>query len=713
MWNTFGVNTLGLDLTLTRDQTILCSSGSLYLAGSINNAGYTPTLSTSTYLVFTGPTITGSGGLTVAGNGFSGSVFLEDRTPDSYTGPTTIVSAGVLYLAGAKGNAIVGPIVAGDGPGPAENDCVHLEGNNEVPGNITVTVKQDGFFDLDGFSTSIDNLTMTGGNVSTGTGTLMVNGSITSNANVPSGKWAATSAVIDGNLALTGSSPETFTVASGNVPGGTDLDVKASISGNSGIELIGSGTMHLGADNSYTGPTLVSSGNLIAGSSNALGNGAVRVNSGATLDYNTASSGTLSIGGNLTNDGAVILNGGSTGNLTVGGNYSQAAGATLQLALASSSAFDQLSVAGTAALAGTLTVNGQSGFAPAPGNQFKIMTFASSSGTFGNVNLTHSSVLALKYYTNNLTVADTSSKGGGSGPPKGAFVWTGAGPDANWSDPQNWAGGVAPGTGATLYFPTTTALNSVNNYTAESFGSLILAGSGYQISGNPITLANGLTAENSSGGNTVSVPLTLSAAETITDANPGTNLVLTGSINNGGNLLTVDASGSVQFTGPAISGAGGLTMQGNGTFLLADTAGDTYTGPTTVQSGTLAITNAAALSAATTVTGGTLLLQRVTVSNADSLTLNGMGVNGAGALQAAGGSDTWNGMITLNSNTAIGTAAGTTLRIVQIPGRPKSATASLRGRSPATSRTSAAAPWYWTVMTLTWVSQRSPAVSWP
>jgi autotransporter-associated beta strand protein len=106
-------------------------------------------------------------------------------------------------------------------------------------------------------------------------------------------------------------------------------------------------------------------------------------------------------------------------------------------------------------------------------------------------------------------------------------------------------------------------------------------------------------------------------------------------------------------------------MEGSGTFTLAGTAPDTYTGPTEVLSGTLAVASPGALSALTTVSaGGTLaLVGGVTVSAADTLVLNGFGVNGAGALQAGSGSDTWAGSIQLASSTAIGTGAGTTLTI--------------------------------------------------
>ncbi len=110
-------------------------------------------------------------------------------------------------------------------------------------------------------------------------------------------------------------------------------------------------------------------------------------------------------------------------------------------------------------------------------------------------------------------------------------------------------------------------------------------------------------------------------------------------------------------------------MAGTGSVTLADTAPDTFSGSTEVQSGTLIVANATALSSATTVdSGGTLeLAGGLTIGAADALRLNGFGVNGAGALQAVSGNDTWNGPVALASSTAIGTRAGTMLTIGAAP----------------------------------------------
>src|ERR1700730_12258020 len=73
------------------------------------------------------------------------------------------------------------------------------------------------------------------------------------------------------------------------------------------------------------------------------------------------------------------------------------------------------------------------------------------------------------------------------------FTWIGGGPDNNWSDAANWKTGVAP-TGSAiplddLIFPTSAATLSTNNDIAGgSFNSITIAGSGYTLAGNPLTL---------------------------------------------------------------------------------------------------------------------------------------------------------------------------------------------------------------------------------
>ncbi len=112
----------------------------------------------------------------------------------------------------------------------------------------------------------------------------------------------------------------------------------------------------------------------------------------------------------------------------------------------------------------------------------------------------------------------------------------------------------------------------------------MLSGSGYSISTNNGSTAsfNTIDWSQTSGQNTFDVPITLAAATTITVENSGATLVL----------------------GGVISGGSTLTTGGSGTLNL--TANNSYTGATTVGSGTLLVDGTQPSSAVTVNSGATL-----------------------------------------------------------------------------------------------------------
>lgn len=641
--NSFGIATLAFNITLGADQTFTDAAGSsLIVAGSVNNGGHLWTVNPNGggTISFTGKTISGSGGLLVEGDGFSGKFFLQDSAPDSFTGTTTITDAAVIFLDGAQGHAIAGNLVIGDGPGPVENDVVHLAASNQIANTSAVTVYQDGLLDLNGYTDTIGPLTMTGGFVTTGTGTLTLNGNVQTLAN-------STNAVIEGNLAL-GTGPRTFTVAAGTATYG--LDIRGTISGGPAAELVkaGAGAMDLAMDDTYSGSTLVSTGTLVASSTDALGLGGVTVRSGATLDDNDAGLNRLSVNGNLNNAGLVEFTGGGSGTLAVNGKYTQTGTGALDLELAGTTAFDRLAISGTAVLGGTIQVGLIGGFQPGGGNPFPILAFASSSGTFATVDLPHPNVLTLRYDPRDVTIVDNAAPVSGSSPatpPVSTDVWTGAGGNANWSNPLNWAAQVAPKASDALYFPVAAATLSTNDYSpGTTFASITIAGTGYTITGNSVNLQAGL-ADTAAGSNGIDLPFTLADTQTISTT--------------AGSTLTINA---------AIGGGydSNLTFAGSGTVVLAGT--NSYLGYTTVAGGILALANADALTGApatggrgTTVdTGATLQLRAGATYALEPLSLNGTGVGGAGALESLTGNNAWVAPIKLNGDTTITCAAGAT-----------------------------------------------------
>ncbi|HLJ92627.1 MAG TPA: kelch repeat-containing protein [Gemmataceae bacterium] len=87
---------------------------------------------------------------------------------------------------------------------------------------------------------------------------------------------------------------------------------------------------------------------------------------------------TFSTNGDFSNSGTLTI--GASSVFTVSGNYNQDPLATLEVQVAGSSSsgqFGQLNVAGTASLAGTLTVTLLNGFVPQSGDSYTLVTYAS------------------------------------------------------------------------------------------------------------------------------------------------------------------------------------------------------------------------------------------------------------------------------------------------------------------------------------------------
>ena len=109
---------------------------------------------------------------------------------------------------------------------------------------------------------------------------------------------------------------------------------------------VGTGTLTLGAASTYTGGTILLAGVLVIANAAALGRGNVTVNGGA-----------------LKASGAAM-------NIQVGGNYQQTGGELdLRIGGTTTGAFDRLTVAGGAALAGRLSVSSINGFVPKNGER--------------------------------------------------------------------------------------------------------------------------------------------------------------------------------------------------------------------------------------------------------------------------------------------------------------------------------------------------------
>jgi autotransporter-associated beta strand protein len=242
---------------------------------------------------------------------------------------------------------------------------------------------------------------------------------------------------------------------------------------------------------------------------------------------------------------------------------------------------------------------------------------ATSAGTISSVTLDASAIGVLTpvtmhlsgggNYTTNLTVAYSTSLGNvmllativdsanntnNAGIPltiiKAYEVWNGGATlDNTWGNGTNWVSGVSPASGDNVTFAGTTQLTA-NMNTNYSLGSLTFSNNAGSFnitnSANTLTLTGNVT-NNSASAQTLSVPVVLSTAETLNAA--AGSLTLAQNVTNGGNLLTVTGGGFNSAVNGVISGGGGLTMSGSGTLTLGGANG--YTGPTTVNGGTVVV----------------------------------------------------------------------------------------------------------------------------
>jgi fibronectin-binding autotransporter adhesin len=316
---------------------------------------------------------------------------------------------------------------------------------------------------------------------------------------------------------------------------------------------------------------------------------------------------------------------------------------------------DQLQVHGTVQVGGNLAVNVASGYTPPLNQEYVLIDNDGAdaiSGTF--TGLSEGSLLVVGTY-----VFEVSYQGGDGNDVSitriKAAVWDGApdsggsSVDANWRTGSNWVGDVAPSAGSDLIFPTGISANlaSTNDFAAgTNFGVIQLLGNNYQLGGNGVTLAEGVS--NSGSGNDLQLALTLEATQSIIN---NSDLTLSGGVALAGFDLAFAGSGTTQVQG-AITGAGNVIQQ-TGTTVLA--VANSYGGTTTVTGGTLKVLDAQALGAGdgtaateTILNGGSLVLGAGVAMSAGER-LHTLGLSSSVSLTGEGAGATWTGEVLLEA----------------------------------------------------------------
>lgn len=652
--------------------------------GSLTQSGFGTTTATGA-LTYNGATSILRGGLVIASGATFGSA-----------GPLTL-NGGNFTLNAATGsvrqvNQTSGNLTLGNGAVLDVTTGSYSQGNGNILGSGTIRILSGGFFTVTGAGTSISpDITVTSANsamsfvVSTlgadytlaptltgaNLGLRMQNDgysvTVTGNNSHGRGTWleaggliaATDTALGTGTLSLApnttflsgGTGNRTIAnnitllsgggIVIGNPNAGTNFTLSGAISGT-GFTKTGAGTLILTGTNSYSGGTTVSAGILQVGSGSlagSLGSGGVAINAGTTLVFDSSASqnvanvlsgagslikrgsGTLTLSGTNSFTGAVSLNGGSlqlNGGSSIGDLAAVSLATGTNLGVSSNETIGSLSGAGTVVLQSdaVLTIGGNN----------NSTVFGGSLTGIGGVTKTGS----------------------------GTFIYTGTG---NFQGTLTISGGTLQlgdntTTGAINGGPIVNNASLVFNRSNDNSVNALISGTGTVTKQGTNTLT--VTGANSySGGTTISGG-TLQLGSGSTVGSLGTGGV---TISSGTTLLS-NSSGA-QSVG-ALSGSGSLVQSGTGVLTLTAAASG-FTGTTTINAGTIAISSGNALGTGGIDVRGGGLQTNATMTLAN--TLRFVDSNNSRLTAAAGTTLTLTGQVLIGSTMRINGGAGSIVRV--------------------------------------------------
>ena len=253
-------------------------------------------------------------------------------------------------------------------------------GTNTITTQLTLgsNAGSNGTYNLAGGTLQVPGVTQ-----GSGTGTFNFNGgTLQASANSTAFMAGLSAANVLAGGAQIDSNGNTITIAQALLTG------TAAGTPDGGLTKLGAGTLIFTGASTYTGGTTVSAGTLLANnaSGSATGSGAVQVQSGGTLGGSGTVAGMLTVA----SGGTLAPGPGAPGRLTLGSSLALNGGSTLAIALGGPTAgtqYAQVMVAGTATLAGNLSVAEVNGFKLAVGQTFLILDdtgTATTSGAFAN-----------------------------------------------------------------------------------------------------------------------------------------------------------------------------------------------------------------------------------------------------------------------------------------------------------------------------------------
>jgi len=377
------------------------------------------------------------------------------------------------------------------------------------------------------------------------------------------------------------------------------------ISGSGDFTKTGAGTFVFDEPTSFTGDLFINEGTVEFNGGDDRINDAVDVTiaSGATLNVRNRSDdfGSLNGAGTLTADDTQTETVGfgfnDNANDLFSGTITDGASGTLNIeklgtgnqTLSGDNDFEGT----TTVVAGTLTLAGDTALG------------ATSSGTTVNsgatLSFTNNIDVGNEAIANSGTVTNTSGTNTFSGDISGSGTVTTDAGQLTLSGTNSYSGNTIVNSGSTLVLAANDALGSGGATTVNSGGTLALQGNIRDENQSLVTIggtgnSSAGAIQNSSGVNTLSADVDLSADTTVT-ANAGTlnfglqsagdSPYLSKSIDLGSHTLTIDSdSGATVAFRYDITGTGGITKTGEGDLLL-NNGWNTYTGDTNINDGKL------------------------------------------------------------------------------------------------------------------------------
>lgn len=347
------------------------------------------------------------------------------------------------------------------------------------------------------------------------------------------------------------------------------------ISGTGGLIQDGTGTLTLSGVNTYTGDTTISAGSIKLGASNALSDSTdVTIAAGATFDVNgqtdtigsLAGFGNTSLGSGALTTGADGATTAYTGNISGSGSLTKTGSGTMTVS--GNSTYS----GGTTVSAGTLDMKNATAIGTGPVSVSSGATLALDPGAGSSLN---DSSNALTLNGGTLSNASGSNTWGGS-----VAVTTSSNINVAPATFLSLTGAITGSGAVNLTGPGALTISSANNTntgaTNVNAGTLVVGATNAISSSSDVTVASGAI-------------LNLNGQTDVIGSLAGAGSVQLGS----GALTTGGDGASTTFSG-TISGTGSVTKDGGGTMTVSSS--QSYTGPTTIIAGSLALIGNAALS---------------------------------------------------------------------------------------------------------------------